>query len=119
MTTAQITYVLSERGYSVDAWIDLADFSVINMSQDTNFYPNPQKIRLKFNTTTENLEIVYGNLSESTFTSEAGETSSYAPQSFVSFSSVMAMLRSVLPGPQGTYYKRYFGNTKRLDYTQN
>jgi hypothetical protein len=31
----------------------------------------------------------------------------------------MAMLRSVLPGPQGTYYKRYFGNTKRLDYTQN
>jgi hypothetical protein len=119
MTAAQIVHVLGERGYSADSWIDLADFPLINMGQDTNLYTDTNKIRLNFNTTTESLEIVYGSLSGSTFTSNAGETSGYTPESFVPFSAIIGFMRSVVPGPQGTYYKRYFGNAKRLDYTQN
>jgi hypothetical protein len=119
MTTAQITHVLGERGYSVDAWIDLADFPLINMGQDTNLYTDASRIRLNFNTTTENLELVYGTLSGSTFTSNSGETSGYTPESFVPFSALIAFISSVVPGPQGTYYKKYFGNARRLDYTQN
>lgn len=119
MTAAQITHVIGERGYSVDAWIDLADFALINMGQDTNLYTDTNKVRVKFNTTTENMEIVYGTLSGSTFTSTAGETSGYTPESFIPFSIIIGFMRSVLPGPQGTYYKRYFGTAKRLDYTQN
>ncbi len=119
MTEAQITHVIGERGYSVDAWIDLADFALINMGQDTNLYTDANRIRVNFNTTTDNMEIVYGTLSGSTFTSTSGETSSYTPESFVSFSAIIGFMRSVIPGPQGSYYKRYFGNNKRLDYTQN
>jgi hypothetical protein len=119
MTTAQITYVLTQLGYSTNAWTDLKDVPMINLNQNTNILTDENKVRLRFNTTSQNLELVYGELANSTFTSEAGETSSYTPSSFIEFSAIMGFVMSAVPGPQGTYYKRYFGNAKRLDYTQN
>jgi hypothetical protein len=119
MNSSQVAYVLGELGYSADSWTDLSAVQVINMAQDTNFYTDPNKIRVRFNTTTESMEVVYGALSGITFTSESGETSDYTPTSFVDFKSILGFLRSVVAGPQGTYYKKFFGNENLVDYTKN
>lgn len=118
MTSAQITYVLGELGYPDDAWTALSDVSMINLSMLPRIYTDSSKMRFKFNTTTENLEIVYGTATESGFTSEAGETTNYTPQTFVRFDIIMAFHKSLSTNSiYGTYYKKSFGSA--VDYTTN
>jgi len=111
MTNNQITYVINTvYEYSLNAWIPLTDIPMITLGQMTNVYTDPDTMRFKFNMTTSNLEIVYGRVVDSVFVSEAGETSNYTPQSFVDFSVIIGFIKSVHPGHQGTYYKKYFGS---------
>jgi hypothetical protein len=74
-----------------------------------NIYLDENTMRVRFNTTTENLEIVYGTKIGSEFTSESGQTSNYTPQSFVKFDIIMSFHKSLTNNSlQGTYYRRSF-----------
>jgi hypothetical protein len=109
MNSDQIVYVLGEKGYSVNVWTDLAAFPLIAMEQDTNFFTDQKTVRVRFNTQTENVEVVYGSMDGLSFVSDSGEISDYTPRSFFPFSSIVGIIESVVAGPQGTYYRRYFG----------
>jgi hypothetical protein len=118
MTKAQIIYVLSELNSIEDQWIPLEGVTLINLAILPRIYTDPNTMRFKFNTTTENLEIVYGNKTPSGFTSLAGETDNYTAQTFVRFDIVMALHRSITSGSiYGTYYKKGFWNT--INYKTN
>jgi len=118
MTNSQITYVISTKyGYSLNAWISLSEITLINLGQMGNIYTDPSRIRIKFNMTSGNMEIVYGNIVNNVFVSEAGESSNYTPQSFTDFDSIIGFIKSVHPGHQGTYYKKYFGSY--INYKNN
>jgi hypothetical protein len=108
MTTAQVEHLLDLIGYPYDEWTTLESVPMIQMSQDTNVYTDPTRVRVKFNTESENMEIVYGSIQNSAFVSDAGETEDYTPASFVSFGQIMGLMQSVYPGSQGVYYKRPF-----------
>ena len=118
MTIAQITYIINTTyGFPLNAWITLEDIPMINMGHMTNVYTDVKTMRFKFNTASQNLEIVYGKDVESVFTSDAGDTSNYTPQSFIDFAKIIGFIKSVHSGHQGTYYKKYFGS--RIDYKIN
>lgn len=86
MTTAQIKYVLTNNNYSVNTWDTFDKFSVIFLGQDANVYPNKTKMRIRFNTTNELLELSYGRLnSAGEFVSTYGETSNFTPNCFIDF----------------------------------
>ena len=55
------------------------------MMQDTNLLIHPEYMRVKFNTTAELIEIVYGTQTALGFTSHDGLTSNYEPDSFIPF----------------------------------
>jgi hypothetical protein len=72
---------------------------------------DPGRRGFSFNTTTQNLEIVYGSIVDSVFTTEAGATNvnNYAAQTFVRFEILMSLHTSLVPNSfHGTYYQRSF-----------
>jgi hypothetical protein len=118
MTKQQIIYVLDSLGYVEDEWITLEDVPLITMAMLTNIYTDKSTMRFRFNTTTENLEIVYGKTEGNTFVSSKGETVDYTPQSFVRFEIVMGFHRSVVSNNiYGAYHKKGFGVL--VDYRTN
>lgn len=85
MTTAQIKYVIEKNGYSLDEWTDLAKFPTIFLDQDSCVFTDPKTIRIKFNSSTEILEIAYGLTKNNIFISNFGETSDYTPNFRICF----------------------------------
>jgi hypothetical protein len=84
------------------------------MLQDTNILIHPEYMRIKFNTTQEIIEIVYGTKTEDGFTSHDGLTADYEPDSFVPFSEICAIITSVYRSPYGTYYTKFFGTKDKM-----
>jgi len=108
MTTNQVIYLLNELGYAEDEWIDASAISIIGMKQDTNFYTNPNTIRLKFNTAIGIIEISYGTIINEVFVSHFEEESDYTADSFISFSNINCFITSTYPLSFGTYYQKPF-----------
>lgn len=114
MKTATVTYILGKLGYTTDVWSGYNDIPLLTMLQDTNILIHPEYMRLKFNTTQEIIEIVYGTQTESGFTSHDGLTTNYEPDSFVPFSEICAIITSVYRSPYGTYYTKFFGSKDKM-----
>jgi hypothetical protein len=114
MTISQIEYVLGELGYSADEWSGFDGVSSFGMSQDTNILVDFRTNRYKFNTDTEMLEISYGSLIETVYTSQHGETSDFTVDSFVPFSNIISLITSTFPTWSGTQLPRYFNTTNKL-----
>jgi len=70
---------------------------IIFIDEGTDFYVNKETKRIKFNTTTEMMEVSFGTYNSSTgvFTSHLGETSNYTPDDFYAFLSINGFIRSV------------------------
>jgi len=89
----------------------LDGISLINLAIVPRVYVDRKTMRVRFNTGTENLEIIYGVETEGGFISEAGAISNddYVAQTFIRFDIIMSINRSItLDSLYGTYYKRSF-----------
>jgi len=120
MTTTQVQYVLGKLGYAANVWTSLEDVVLINLAMVPRIFVDPKTMRFRFNTTTQNLEIVYGSIIDSVFTTEAGATivNNYAAQTFVRFEILMSLHTSLVPNSfQGTYYQKSF--TYKINYLTN
>lgn len=107
MTLNQIEIIVQDRhGYPLNQWISLESVPMITFENKANFYTDIEKIRVKFNTSTELLEVVYGKNTPSGFVSNSGETEDYTAETFFSFSSIDGFISSVYPGAYGTYYRK-------------
>jgi hypothetical protein len=87
---------------------------LIGLNQSANVFTDEREKRFRFNTTTQQMEIVYGVATQSGFTSDAGETEDYTPQSFVPFLEIGSFHKSVWRGFQGTYFKKHFGGPAKI-----
>jgi hypothetical protein len=114
MEAAKIAYVLDKFGYSMDTWSGFNDIPLLTMLQDTNVLIHPEYMRLRFNSTEELVEIVYGTETEGGFTAHDGRTSNYEPDSFVPFSEICAIINTSYRSPYGTYYTKFFGSISKF-----
>ena len=109
MKSATVAYLINKLGYTMDTWSGFDGIPLLTMLQDTNILIHPEYMRLRFNSTKEIIEIVYGTQNGAVFTSHDGLTSNYEPDSFVPFSEICAIITTSYRSPYGTYYTKFFG----------
>ena len=111
MNAAQLTYILGKYGFTTNQWISLDGIQLVNLKMVPKLHVDTEKMRFRFNTTTENLEIVYGQTNGVTFTSESGQTSNYTPNTFIRYNMIMSFHSTLTDqGLYGTYYRRPFNS---------
>ena len=84
MTNSQIINILDTLDIPVNLWISLEDFNTVFIEKGTDFFPNKKTKRIKINTTTNLMEVVFGTYNSSTgiFTANNGKTSNYNADNF-------------------------------------
>lgn len=93
MTTKQIKTYLSELGYSMNTWYDLKMIPIIKLSFDSNISQDDNSL-IKFNSSTENIELVFGKWSDGVFINRHNQTSNYTPDAYIKFASISGFIRS-------------------------
>lgn len=123
MTSTEVAYIIGEIGnYDMDKWYPVTEIPAITMLQDTNFFTDPNTMRLRFNLEKELVEVVYGRKVGDDFkTNEddkvvplGAEDLTITPQSFFTFAEIAAFMTSIYEGPYSTYYTKYFGTSTKL-----
>ena len=84
MTNSQITNIFDALNIPVNLWISLEDFSIVFIEKGADFFPDKKTKRIKINTTTNLMEVVFGTYNSLTgvFIANNEKTSNYDADNF-------------------------------------
>ena len=93
MTTKQIKTYLSEIGYSMNTWYDLKKIPIVKLRFDSNISTDDNTL-IKFNSSTENIELTFGKWVDGVFINRYKQTGNYTPDAYIKFESICGFIRS-------------------------
>ena len=112
MTITEASSILTNLNYNIDIWFDFRDIPIILLGQGNKIYTDFNKKRIRINSTTELVEIVYGTYKKEDGKfylrdgTELNETT--IPDEYIDLELVHGFISSVQALPYGSFHTKPF-----------